>query len=186
MTITFESLSARLSAISAAESVTRVELGLLSREVLAFVVETKDIRIVNTLLGKNEAGKYVLTSQNRKAAGFYFSHFMPFSTNEAKVSEGQLLQFVKMKAKAWDKYAIIIEQWLSDEANNLWTWADANIKMEAKPANYAGKFTKLVEKALADEVDGINGADILAAVLAGGVSVNDLMSVVEQMSKEAA
>ena len=40
---------ARLEAIAAAEKITRVELGALSRELLVYVPDTHDIDIVNRL-----------------------------------------------------------------------------------------------------------------------------------------
>ena len=180
--ITFETLSARIAKIAAAESITRAELGALSREVLAFVVATEDVRIINTLLGKGEDGKFTLTAQNRKAASFYFREFCPFSDNGANVDKGEVLVFIKKKAKVWDKLAAKIETWLAVETNNIWTWAQDNLSVEVKPANYAGKLEKLVANALKDEVDGITGADVINAVLAGGVTVEDLLGMVEALT----
>lgn len=177
--ITFETLSSRIAKIAAAESITRAELGALSREVLAFVVATEDVRIINTLLGKGEDGKFTLTSNNRRVAGLYFKEFTPFTVAE---TDSGIVQFAKKKAKVWDKGVAKIEAFLAVEDNNLWTWAETNVEIEGKPAEYAGKLTKLVQKSLADEVEGITGADVINAVLAGGVTVEDLLGMVEALT----
>lgn len=182
--ITFETLSARVNAIAHAEKITKHELSLLSREVLAFVLETEDIRIVNTLLGKGEDGKYILTSNNRRVAGLYFKEFMPFSNNGGK--ELDQVVFIKKKAKVWDKYAETINNWLADETNDLWKWAGANVQMEPKAKMYGDKITKLVTKALDDEVEGLNSMAIIDAVMAGGVTIDDLLALVTAVYKEAA
>ena len=58
----------RLEAIMAAEKITRVELGAMSRELLMYVPDTNDIDIVNRLLG-------VLTPMNRRTAILFFFKF---------------------------------------------------------------------------------------------------------------
>lgn len=177
--ITFETLSARLAKISYAESVTRHELGELSREVLAFVCVSEDVRIINTLLGKGEDGKYTLTSNNRRVAGLYFKEFVPFTVAEDDTGR---VQFAKKKAKVWDKGCAKIEAFLAVEDNNLWTWAETNVEIEGKPKEYSGKLSKLVSKALADEVEGITGVEVLQAALQGGVSIEDLLALVDAMT----
>lgn len=181
--ITFETLSARVSAIAHAENITRKELGELSREVLAFVCATEDVRIVNTLLSKGEDGKFILTSNNRRVAGLYFKEFVPFTVAE---TDSGIVQFAKKKAKVWDKGCAKVEAFLSVEENNLWTWAETNVEIEAKPKEYQGKLTKLVQKSLSDEVEGISGVDVLNAVLEGGVSIDDLLAMIEALTSKAA
>lgn len=178
--VTFESLATRLAAIKAAESITKKELGLLSREVLSFLVETSDVRIINTLLGRGDDGKLTLTVANRKAAGLFFQAFVPFTVD----ADSDVVQFAKKKAKVWDAGIEKIEKFLADESNDIWAWIDANVKIEQKEIDYAGKITKDIEKAMKDEVNGLSGAEVMAAVLAGGVSVSDLMTVIESIMRE--
>lgn len=184
--VSYESLAVRINTIAKAERITKSELSLLSREMLAFVIDTKDVRPFNELLGKGEDGKYNLTALNRKMCSFFLREFTPFSDNGANIDKGEQLTFVKLKAKAWDKYVAKIEDFLSVETNDVWTWAQENIKLEQKPVNYMAKLEKDVEKALNDEVNGISKADVLIAVMKGGISVDDLMLVVEQMSQAVA
>lgn len=178
--ITFESLSARIAAIAAAEKITREQLGLLSREVLGYVLESEDVRPINALLGKTDEGKYVLTLQNRKTAGFYFREFTPFSDNGANIEKGEQIVFIKKKAKVWDKFVAKIENWLEVESNDIWKWAAINIQMEVKPKEYASKITKLIEKSLKDEVNGISKIDVMLAVMAAGIEVDDLLALIKE------
>lgn len=178
--LSFESLSARLAAIKAAESITKEELGMLSRELLSFTIETGDVRIVNVLLGRGDDGKLTLTVANRKAAGLYFQHFLPFSVD----ADSDVIAFVKKKGKVWDKAVEAIEAFLSDESNNLWTWADKNIDFKQKPTDYASRITKGVKKALEDEENGLSAAEVMTAVMAAGISLNDMLVLVEQIVKD--
>lgn len=176
--LSYESLSARLSAIAASEAITKRELGLLSRELLSFIVETSDVRIVNTLLGRGADGKLTLTVANRKAAGLFFQHFLPFSVD----ADSDVVQFAKKKGKIFDAAVETIEQFLADDANDLWSWIDANVKMEQKAIDYAGKITKDIKKAL-DADDGLTGAEVMVAVMEGGVSVNDLLQLIDMITR---
>lgn len=177
--LSYESLSARLSTIASSEAITKRELGLLSRELLSFIVETSDVRIVNTLLGRGADGKLTLTVANRKAAGLFFQHFLPFSVD----SDSDVVQFAKKKGKVFDKAVEEIEKFLSDETNDLWSWVDANVKMEQKAIDYAGKITKDIKKAL-DADDGLTGAEVMAAVMEGGITTADLLQLVDAMMRQ--
>lgn len=177
--LSYESLSARLSTIAASEAITKRELGLLSRELLSFIVETSDVRIVNTLLGRGADGKLTLTVANRKAAGLFFQHFLPFSVD----SDSDVVQFAKKKGKVFDKAVEEIEKFLADETNDLWSWVDANVKMEQKAIDYAGKITKDIKKAL-DADDGLTGAEVMAAVMEGGITTADLLQLVDAMMRQ--
>lgn len=177
--LSYESLSARLSTIAASEAITKRELGLLSRELLSFIVETSDVRIVNTLLGRGADGKLTLTVANRKAAGLFFQHFLPFSID----ADSDVVQFAKKKGKVFDKAVEEIETFLADEANDLWSWVDANVKMEQKAIDYAGKITKDIKKAL-DADDGLTGAEVMAAVMEGGITTADLLQLVDAMMRQ--
>lgn len=177
--LSYETLSARLATITASEAITKRELGLLSRELLSFIVETSDVRIVNTLLGRGADGKLTLTVANRKSAGLFFQNFLPFTVD----ADSDVVQFAKKKGKVFDKAVAEIEKFLADEANDLWTWIDANVKMEQKAVDYAGKITKDIKKAL-DAEDGLTGAQVMAAVLEGGITTADLMQLVDALMRE--
>lgn len=180
--VTFESLMTRVAAIRASETITKKELSALSREALSLMLETEDIRPINAVLGVAEDGKAILSPVNRKVAGMFFSHFCAFSKAEG---DGKLLQFGKKKAKLWDKKAAEIAEFLADERRDIWTWADANVELEKKAPEYAGKITKAIQKALNDKRGyAITQVDVLKAVLDGGVSVDALVSLVQAIGEQ--
>lgn len=126
---------ARLDAIAAAEKITRVELGALSREALMYVPDSDDIDLVNRLLG-------VLTPMNRETAIQFFKHFLPWDVEET--ADGDFSRFGKRtkKTKRLEKKLAEITEFLSDEENNIWTWAGENIEItvtQVKGAEFLGK-----------------------------------------------
>lgn len=135
---------ARLDTIANAEKITRVELAALSREALTYVVETHDIDLVNRLIG-------VLTPMNRKTAILYFSHFLPWNVEH---KDDAFSRFGKMmeQSKKVKKRLKSIADFLSDESNDIWTWAEANIEVEQRQVNVADMLSSALEKA-------INGVD---------------------------
>lgn len=131
----------RLEAIAAAEKITRVELGAMSRELLMYVPDTHDIDIVNRLLG-------VLTPVNKRTAILFFKHFLPWdSENDA---DGVFSKFGKMhkgEKKVARKMQAITE-FLADESNNIWVWSDENIEIEQKIVNMATELSEVIKKAV--------------------------------------
>lgn len=135
---------ARLDAIAQAEKITRVELGHLSRELLTYVVDTHDISIVNRLIG-------VLTPMNRKTAILYFTHFLPWiveKENDAFSRFGKMMD----KPKQVKKRVELIAEFLLDENNNLWSWAEENIEIEQKQVNLGDR----LEQALIQAMEGVD------------------------------
>ncbi len=181
MKITFETLLARITAIRASEAITKAELSKFSREALVLLLENKDVRAINALLGVAEDGKAVLSPMNRKTAGLFFKHFVAFSVAQ----EDTLVQFGKLKAKQWDAKEKEITEWLSDEKNDIWKWASDNIQVEAKPVAYAERVTKTIKEALEGKKgDAISQVDVLKAVLSGGVSVDALIQLVTAIGEQ--
>lgn len=180
---TFESLMTRVAAIRASETITKKEMSALSREALALMVETEDVRPINALLGYAEDGKFVLTVANRKSANLFFKEFVPFTA----AGDETVTQFGKKKAKIWDKAVKAIEEFLAVESNDIWTWINANVDIEAKPVVYSDKLTKLIGDALAGKKgEALSQVEVLKAVLNGGVSVDALVALVTAISEQPA
>lgn len=190
MTISYETLMTAIAEVSQAERITKAKLSSLSRDLLAYVLETEDVRPVNALLGRNEDGTYVLTPINWRIAVQYFHHFIAFTSNyEEEVKEyaikgkGQrtALVFTKKSKKRWDNAAKAIEEWLSDESNDLWVWSD-NAVMDAKPVDYAKKIQQAISSALDEEKGNMSLTDVMAAISElEDVSIYDLMGAMEAM-----
>lgn len=177
---TIESLIASINIIRESERISKAELSKFSREAIAFVIETKDVRPVNMLLGVDETGKAVLSPANRRIANRFMKEFIPFSV-EGDV-DTQII-FGKLKAKQFDKYADKVNAFLEDKNNDIWSWQKDNIQMEPKPVDYVSKLTKATEKALKD--GNVSAVDALKAVMAGGISVDDLLALTGELAAQA-
>lgn len=176
---------ARFEAIAAAEKITRVELGALSRELLVYVPESQDIEIVNRLLG-------VLTPRNRISAIYFFKHFLPWVVEED--NEGVFQRFGK-KDKGDKRVARkmeLIAEFLKDEANNIWTWADEHIVEELKPVDLSVGVFEAVSKALKgtpatktkEAGEPVSHSEVIQAVLKAGITAEDLMGVLDSLTAE--
>ena len=96
------SILAHITAIAAAEKITRASLGEISRELIMYVPDTKDIDLVNRLLG-------VLTPMNRATAVLYFKHFLPWDWEKDANKFGSMMQGDKKLAKAECKFRFQLE-----------------------------------------------------------------------------
>lgn len=176
---TIESLIARINTIRESEKISKAELSLFSRESLAFVIETKDVRVVNMLLGSDDNSKSVLSPANKRIANRFFKAFLPFQ------SEGEVdasVVFTKLKQKSFDKYVTKVQAFLATPDNDIWTWQKENVQMEAKPVDYVSKLTKATEKALKE--GHLSAVDTLKAVMAGGISVDDLLALTGELAAQ--
>lgn len=170
----------RLDAIAAAEKVTRVELAALSRELLAYVPDTHDIDIVNRLIK-------VLTPVNRKVAILFFAHFLPWE--EEKTPDGTHQRFGKMmKSENTIKRRLdAIAAFLKDQDATIWTWGEKNIEIKKKDfgANISRAIKKAMEGDEKSDTPAISKYEIFQAVLAGGMSLDDMFEAMETASKIA-
>lgn len=172
----------RLEAIAAAEKITRAELAALSRELLIYVPETHDIAIVNRLIG-------VLTPMNKKVSIMYFTHFLPWEVE--RDSDGNFVSFGKMmkKEKQVKRRMDAITEWLADEDNTMWTWAETNVDL-TKKKDFRAMIAKAIEKALqGDEKSGTEAltmAQVVETFFEAGVEVDDLLAGIDQHQEATA
>jgi len=190
MSITFEKLMDCIANVAQAERITKEGLRTLSRDILAYMLESEDVRPVNALLGKAENDKFVLTPMNWRVAVQYFAAFLPFTSNFEEVKDyaikakgvRQPLVFAKKSKKRWDRCAKDIAEWLEDESNDIWSWS-ANVKMEVQPTDYAKKIQQAVNAAMDEGKGNMSLADVMSAIVAvEDVNVHDLMAALEQMA----
>jgi len=192
MTISYEALIESISRVKQSERVTKYELGLLSRDILSYMLESEDVRPVNVLLGTSEDDSFVLTPVNWRIAAQYFKHFLPFSSNydevKANVEKGEgnrePLVFGKKQKRKWDKKSQEIAAFLEDEDNTIWTWSK-NVEIKAQPVDYAKKVTQAVKAAANPEKGDMTAAEILAAILeAEGMSMGQIIEAVHAMHEQ--
>jgi hypothetical protein len=189
------SLVSLIEKVAKAERVTKEGLAELSYSLLHKWHHDQDPTLINMLLGKDRQGRYMLTPLNHRIAIQYFQHFVGASSNWDEVKDyaikggnrKELVFGVKTK-NAQKRTFERRESWLSSTDNNIWEWSK-EAKMEAKPVDLADRVTKSVKKALeGDEKNGIDPLSIdvvLDAVLAAGVSVDDLFKVLHSEEKAA-
>ena len=175
MKITKATITRKTAAVEKAEGTVKKVLGELSRDLLAYVPETGDIPAVNRLIG-------VLTMKNREVAILFFKHMMDYVWDEERN------EFSKKNPKRAEECKVRREEFLADEANNIWSWTKHNVKeAEVKPTNYVGRIAKDVKKALAS---GNTPSEVVQAVLAGGLDAHAvlafLQAVAVQEEKKAA
>lgn len=164
-------------ALLASEKVTKSELSVVSRDLLEYLVMngSTDIGAVNRLMA-------VLTPMNRRTSVLFFGHFLPWKYDVETESFTSMVKGDKKLAKAFEK----VKSFLSEKTNDIWTWAEANIQIEAKPKNYTALLTALVSKAMADEQKNesiaLSAAEVLKAVMVGGISSDELMAMVDEVT----
>lgn len=166
--------------IKAAEKITKAKLSILSRDILSYVMDTDDIAAVNRLLG-------VLTPVNKRVATLFFQHFMPW---EQEKNADDVFQRFGKKLKADKKIKTkqdLITQFLADESNNIWTWAETNVEVEAKKKDFAGMITRTITQALKgdekSDTPPIDPLQALDAVFAAGVDIEHMLAAIEAQEK---
>lgn len=186
--MSYELIVKKIDKLGKAETITKQLLGELSREILSYVIETKDVRPVNNLLSDNKGKGYILTPVNWRFACKYFMHYLPFTSNYDEVKEcinnggtRSPLMFKKLSPRSFETKAAIIAEWLDNPENDIWEWS-SSIKIEDKPVDWFGKITKTV--ANASEKGGLNAIDIMEAVMNAGIDSDVLMkAIAEAMAK---
>ena len=177
MPVNINVMITRIENIAKAEKVTKADLAELSRELIAYIVleDSNDISMVNRLLG-------VLSPANKRVATHYFQHFLFFKLNEdIMLFEG------KMKgAKRLARYVELVTEFLDNQDNNIWTWQAEHLKIDKKIPDYKKKIKGDVQKALADEENGLTQQEIMQAVFEGGVTVDVILAILDNMTQEAA
>lgn len=161
-----DQLNALIDATHATERTTKANLTLLSRALLQYVPNTKDIGMVNRLIGG-------LTPMNKKTAILFFKAFLPWTFDEGTGMFGAM----NKGEKSFIAKLTAITAFLEVGENDIWTWAETNVKVEKKPVDYAARIANLIGKAIADEENGLTQEQLIRAIINGGVSVS---AIIEQ------
>ena len=163
-------LEFKIDTLQANEKITKDLLSGLSRDILDYVSQSKDVQITNRLLS-------VLTPMNRKTAILYFKSFLPFVsvTNDA----GEFERFGKMTKKTADQKFELITEFLVDPHNNIWSWAERNVVVEPKEYD-----VKKVTKAIETGIKKVGQVDVIKACFAGGIDIETLLQVLGEMAAQ--
>lgn len=177
--ISIDSIRALIEEIKGAERITKKALAQVSRDLIQFVFLDRHDRIelVNECLG-------ALSPMNKKVAIKFFRHFLPWGFNErdnrfeAKFQEGK-----KTERKLADA-----TEFMADNNNTIWTWAEANIDVEFKVPNYSTMIANNIANALKGKKDSegnyhgaITVQDAIQAVMAGGIDSEQILDMVANL-----
>lgn len=155
------------------EAVTKEVLKDLSRTVLYAHHATEHVDYVNGLI-------QVLTPMNRKVAVLFFKAFGGF------IYDDKNKRFVKKSKKHYDQAHADAVEFLADPHNNIWTWAERHVEVEAKPFDIK-KVTAFIENASKKaKENGLNQLDVMRAVFAGGMTVEVLLQLLGEMDFDVA
>ena len=177
---------ALIAEILNAETITKAKLSILSRDMLPYVMETKDIAAVNRLTE-------VLTPMNKATWILFAKNMLPWAE---ELDEGKHVRFGKMHGSA-KRVAMAksrIKDFLGDPESTIWTWAKDNVQLvtankpSSKKKDLAAAITKAVQKALKgdenSETDSISREDIMSAVILGGVDIGDIFMTIQHMEDD--
>ena len=159
-----------IKSIAAAERITKVQLGQLSRDMLKFInIQGHDrIDLVNELT-------VVLTPVNKRTAILFFKHHLPWSFDDATKT------FMKKfdAGKKTDRKLADTQKLLDDVNANIWTWAESNVKVEFTAPNFNKAIIDVLTKAQAGKINPETGEAV------GALSVYEIMQAVLQSGIEA-
>ena len=158
-----------IKALGKAEKITKDLLRDMSRTTLEATQQTEDIQYINRLIKE-------LTPVNRRTAVLFFKEHSGFKWEEEE------RQFGKKDKKRYDAIKAKAVEALEDPHFNIWSWAEKNVQIEAKPFEIS-KVTQFIKNALkkADE-QGIPQKLVLRAVFDGGFDVESLALMLEEMT----
>ena len=170
-----EQINNRIAAIAASEKITKLELGLVSRDMLTLfgVERVESPECVNRLIG-------VLTPRNKQMAVLFFKNFLPFVFDEKNEKFGSMFR----QSAVIERRCAAMSEFLSDESATMWTWANDNLEdTKVRAKDYAGDIIKLIARALKDEEQGLDKGEVIKAVLASEISSNDLLDYVDALEE---
>lgn len=179
----YDQLVVSIAKLKAAEKITKQVMSELSRDILAYVMEERDVRPVNLLLSKAD-GQWALSPVNWRFACKYFHHFLPFTSNYDEVKdcinnggERTALFFKKLSPKKLVGKAEEIAIWLADENNDIWKWSNS-VAIDPPATNWLNRITDTVTKA--SDKGGLSAIDIMAAVMAAGIDADVLIKAISE------
>lgn len=179
----------RIQSISVASKALFVELGAASRELLMYVPDSNDIGAVNRLLN-------VLNRTDRQHAVLFFDEFLPWQFDEATLlfagklsGERRNIEYATAR-NAFLKLMVKAENGKEHEAT-IWDWVKENVNVAERKVDFNENLKSLIGRATAEKnKDGtvnkfrITNDQVIADVLASGITIDDLMAVVDKAMAE--
>lgn len=157
-----------LTVLKKAESTTKESLRSLSRDVLNAHHATENVDYINRLLD-------VLSPVNRRACVEFYKEFSGFSYDE------KMAKFYKKDKKNYDDCRKKAMEFLEDPLNNIWSWANRNLKVEVKAPTIEG-LTKYLTSFVAKTQGSVAHAQIIAALFKAGITPGEVAGVLQEMN----
>ena len=157
-----------LDSLAQAESITRRELRDVSRSILTAIHCTEDSAFLNRLIG-------VLTPVNKRTMVLFLKHFSGFHYDE------KIEMFTKKNKPTYEKAAIAASEFLAEPHNNIWTWAEKHVEVEAKEFS-VDTLTKYVESFLKKAAkNDVSQADVFRAILKAGLTMDTVLDMMDEL-----
>lgn len=160
-----------IKSLAKAEKATKELVRSLSREVLEAHHETGDVRFINEFVS-------VLTPMNKKVAILYFKEFSGHNELDGL--------FGKKNKKGYDEALKKSKEFLEDPMNNMWSWAERNVKVEKKAIDYKAKIIKDIQSSMDAEKNAnpLDEGEVMEAVLAAGISAATILKLMEKIAAQ--
>lgn len=165
-----------LDSLQQSEKITKATLLTLSRDLLLLLhtqnTKQGDIGYINRVIN-------VLTPVNRRAFLAFCKEFTGFILNE----DGTM--FLKKSKKHYEEVAERAIEWLNDPHNNIWTWSETRLTVEAVPTPFNAEYVKKQTAALLKKADkaGMSQAELMGAIFDAGFTIDSIMLMLEQHNK---
>ena len=178
-----KTIGSRIEAIANAEKVTHTELGYLSRELLDYVPESKDIGQVNRLLA-------VLNRSTYDYAVLFFTEFLPWKFDE---TAGMFTSMINGQRRIDEMLLNIkthLELKVKDENGkehdwNIHDWTRENVQPAVRKVDFNKNLVNLIGRAMAEKnADGttnenrIGPVDVVNDVINAGITLDDMFAIV--------
>lgn len=160
-----------VKALANREKLSRDVIAVLSRETLEATHATGDVQFMNKLID-------CLSPMNKKTMRLFFKEFSGFMYDDTS------LMFTKKSKKKYEEAHAKAIMFLEDPHNNLWTWAERHVEVEAKAFNLedvSEAFNRFVKKA---EKNNLTQKDVLKAILKNGVDAVTLVDLIGELFPE--
>lgn len=170
-----QSFPATLARLADSEKITKETLRDLSRDLLS-ALHTKgdtegDIGFINRTIA-------VLTPINKRVFVLYCKRFTGFIMNE----EGSA--FLKKSKKHYDNVSKEALEFIAEPANNLWTWSAIHVDVEPKAFDLKAITAQVINYFKKAEKAGVSKADVLSAIIAGGIDADMLIAALDSVGYE--
>lgn len=169
-------IDSRIDALKASEATTAKELGLISRDLLDYVIASNDVGRVNRLLE-------VLTKKNREMSILFFKAFLPWKFEETPSNGYGIFTKRFPGEKKVEERVKAIGEFLLVPDNNIWTWERVNVQPMERKVNFDQNIQNLLTRALdPDNKDHIDVKTALHAVVSV-ISLDDITNYVTDALK---